>query len=157
MYRPQFPYATPAGYRDQDFQYSFDFSNTRLLNGVPLANQQIGAGVTIQNIVLAMQPDLVFMWRGWKVISFNQNVNPLYIQFKDPIGNPLSPCPVPLAHIALPSGGVGWGTSTVPIEPEIPCPAGSNVTVVIANPQPALAFNLPRVVLYGVKRGPVTS
>jgi hypothetical protein len=157
MYRPQFAYATPDGYQDQDFSYSFDNTNTTLLNGVPLANGQIASGVNILNIVLPLQPDEVFLWRGWKVISSVNGLMPLYIQWRDPSGNYLSLCPVPILHIATPSGAPVWGTSVVPIEPEIACPAGSNVLVNISYPGTGTAFNLPRVVLYGVKRGPAIS
>jgi len=150
MYRPQFAYATPDGYTDQDFSYSFDGNtNTPLLSGT------IASGVFVQNIVLPLQPDEVFMWRGWKVISYSIAVMPLYVQWKDPLGNYLSLAPVPIAHIALPSGATGWGSLTVAIEPEIPCPAGSNPVMYIANPAPSSTVNLPRVVLYGVKRGPL--
>ena len=153
MYRPQFAYATPDGYQDQDFTYSFDFSNTTLL-----ATPVTGAAFAIQNIILPLQTDEVFLWRGWKVISSTIAPMPLYIQWRDPSGNYLSLCPVPIAHIALPSGAFAWGFATVPIEPEIACPAGSNVLVNISSPTAfAPPINLPRVVLYGVKRGPDTS
>lgn len=150
MYRPQFPWPTPPGYVDQDFSYSFD-GNT----GITLLSGNLSSGVSIQNIILPLEPDEVFMWRGWKLISFSISFMPFYIQFRDPTGNYLSLAPVPIAHIALPSGATGWGTATVPIEPEIPCPAGSNILCNITNPAPSLTFQLPRVVLYGVKRGPV--
>ena len=150
MYRPQFAYATPDGYQDQDFSYSFDGkSNTPLLAGT------ISPGVFIQNIVLPLQPDEVFIWRGTKVISYALSVQTLYIQFKDPMGNYLSPAPVPISHIVLPSGVANWGNSTVPMEPEIPCPAGSNITVYIQNPSAGNTELLPRIVLYGIKRGPL--
>lgn len=152
MYRPQFAYATPAGYEDQDFQYSFDGNtNTPLLDG---PTGQINSGVNVMNIILPLQPDEVFLWRGWKVLTSVTGVMPLYIQFRDPSGNYLSLCPVPIMHIAFPSGAPVWGTSVVPIEPEIACPAGSNVLINISYPGTGTAFNLPRVVLYGVKRGP---
>lgn len=148
MFRPQFAYATPPGYKDQDFQYSFDGNtNTPLLSG------NINSGVLIQNIILPLQPDEVFLWRGWKVQSYSISFMPLYIQWRDPMGNYLSLCPVPVAHIALPGGIAGYGFETVPIEPEIPCPAGSNVLCSLYNASPA-PTQLPRVVLYGVKRGP---
>lgn len=146
-YRPQFAYRTPPGYTDQDFSYSFDGNtNTPLLAG------NIGTGVFIQNIILPLQPDEVFMWRGWKVQSYSINFLPIFFQWKDPLGNYLSSAPVPVAHIAEPPGTAGYGFQVIPIEPEIPCPAGSNPVCYIQNPTVPLA--LPRVVLYGVKRGP---
>jgi hypothetical protein len=150
MYRPQFPYATPPGYEDQDFTYSFDFSN------VPAIANISGTNLTLSNIILPLQPDEVFLWRGWKVISQSIAPMPLYIQWRDPMGNYLSPCPVPVPHIALPSGVIGWGFAVVPLEPEIPCPAGSNVLVNIFQPaviQTPITF--PRLIMFGVKRGPV--
>ena len=150
MYRPQFAYATPQGYTDQDFTYSFDFSNTTLL-----ATPITGAPIVVQNVILPLQPDEVFLWRGWKVISLTIGPMPFWIQFRDPSGNYLSPCPVPIAHIALPSGTQGWGFALVPIEPEIACPAGSNVLVNIQAPTAfAPPIDLPRIALFGVKRGP---
>ena len=158
MYRPQFPYRTPDGYEDQDFTYSFDNTNTTLLNGVPVANGEISSGLVAANIILPLQPDEVFLWRGWKVLTSISGLQPLYIQWRDPQGNYLSLCPVPIAHIATASGAPTWGFSVVPIEPEIPCPAGSNVLVNIAYPSgTGTPFPLPRIALYGVKRGPLQS
>lgn len=148
MYRPQFAYATPEGFHDQDFSYSFDGNtNTPLLAG------NIPANTFLQNIILPLQPDQMFLWRGWKVQSYSITFEPLFIQFKDPFGNYLSLCPIGSPHWYLPPGAQGYGFQTVPIEPEIPCPAGSNVTLYIQNPF-AGGVLLPRVVLYGVKRGP---
>ena len=152
MYRPQFAYATPPGYTDQDFSYSFDFSNTPLLS---TPSGFITPGSVIANAILPLQPDEVFLWRGWKVQSFTFALMPLYIQFRDPSGNYLSLCPVPVAHIAQPSGATGWGSAVVPIEPEIACPAGSNVLVNIVLPNvPGFNVPTPRILLLGVKRGP---
>jgi hypothetical protein len=155
MYRPQFAYATPDGYEDQDFQYSFDGNtNTPLLGSLGGTAGELAPGVNLMNITLPLQPDEVFLWRGNKVITPIFGVLPLYIQFRDPMGNYLSLCPVPIIHIAYPSGAAGWGTAVVPMEPEIPCPAGSNVLINVSYPGTGVAFPLPRVILYGVKRGP---
>jgi hypothetical protein len=153
MYRPQFAYATPEGYTDQDFSYSFDFSNTPALN---TPSGFVIPGQTFNNVILPLQPDEVFMWRGWKVQTTSFALMSLYIQWRDPNGNYLSPAPVPVAHIALPSGAIGWGRAVVPIEPEIPCPAGSNILVNILNLNtPGFSPPTPRIVMYGVKRGPL--
>lgn len=148
MYRPQFAWKTPDGYQDQDFSASFDGNtNTPLLQGM------IASGVFLQNIILPLQPDQFFLWRGWKVQSYSIIFLNLFFQFKDPAGNYLSPAPVPAGHQVVPPGRAGFGFQTIPIEPEIPCPAGSNIVCYIVNPTP-VPVQLPRVVLYGVKRGP---
>jgi hypothetical protein len=153
MYRPQFAYATPEGYEDQDFSYSFDFSNTQAL---ATSSGFVTPGLIMANVIMTLQPDEVFLWRGWKVVTSDAALTALFIQFRDPQGNYLSPAPVPMVHIAFGSGAKGWGRATVPIEPEIPCPAGSNVLCNISNPTNSAGFNVPvpRIVLYGVKRGP---
>lgn len=149
MYRPQFAYRTPAGFTDQDFSYSFDgATNTPLLAGT------IGGNTFIQNIMLPLQPDQMFLWRGWKIQTYNVAFEPLFFQFKDPCGNYLSQATIPSTHWYLPPGQQGWGFQTVPIEPEIPCPAGSNVVLYIQTQPFGGSVALPRVVLYGVKRGP---
>lgn len=149
MYRPQFAYKTPRGFYDQDFSASFDGNtNTPLLAGT------IGGSTFLQNIILPLEPDFMFLWRGWKVQIYSATVLPLYIQFKDPCGNYLSLTQIPSTQWYIPSGVTGFGFQTVPIEPEIPCPAGSNVTLYIQTPAFGGSVNLPRVVLYGVKRGP---
>lgn len=148
MYRPQFPWKTPDGFVDQDFSYSFDGST------VPLLAPSIPGGAFIQNIFMRLQPDEMFLWRGWKVQGYGPSLQPLYIWFKDSHGNYLSNAPIPSLHWTYPSGTIGFGFATVPLEPEIVCPAGSVVTLYIQNPGILTVTNPPRVILYGVKRGP---
>lgn len=148
MYRPQFPYKTPPGFTDTDFSYSFDGNtNTTLLAG------NIAGGVTIQNITMALQPDEMFLWRGWKIQNYSITFQPIYIQLRDPSGNYLSNALIPSGHWYFPSGTAGFGFTTIAIEPEVVCPAGSNIVMYIQNPS-GVSVALPRVVFYGVKRGP---
>lgn len=144
MYRPQFAYPTPPGYQDRPFIHSFDGTTVKLLSG------NIANGVFLQNIMLPLDTDEMFLWRGWKVQSYSINFLSLYFQWKDPFGNYLSPTQVTADHIGVPSGTAGFGFATVPIEPEIICPAGAMLSCYIFNPSVQVA--LPRVVMFGVKR-----
>jgi hypothetical protein len=148
MYRPQYVYRTPAGFEDKQFHLSFDQSNTPMLSSV---GQTIAAGAFLQNIPLQLQRDAIFMWRGIEVNAPGVDGSSLLIQFKDAYGNYLSDVPIPVNLYAAPIGNVSIGNPPVALEPELFCPAGSNLWVYLQNIT-AGTLPLPRITIYGVKR-----
>ena len=143
MFRPQFAYPTPAGYRDEQFHYAFDSFNTPLLSGT------VAAGALVSLIPLVLQTDAPFFARGIKVATVGGSN--LKIQFKDPWGNYLSSAPLPINLYVNPGGAAGPGFSPVVIEPEIQCPAGGIFWVWLQNTSGA-PVAAPAISFYGVKR-----
>ena len=162
MYRPQFAYATPEGCRDDEFTYSFDGSNT------PLLNQNI-SGLTLRNIPLVLEQDAPFFWRGIKVGvlgSSSAGCPPVTtvayqfpdfaMKFQDCYQNDLSDGFVPATQYGFPQNPVAFlgslltGPPTV-LDPEIYCPPGGYILLGIQVPTLAIACYLV-VTLYGVKR-----
>jgi hypothetical protein len=161
-WRPQFVFSTPPGYRDEEFIYYFDRTNT----------PSLAAGAT-QDIGLTLQQDQPFVWRAWEIqngaaATFNAFTGVLDgVRWKDPYGNYLSFGFVPTALYTRASSGLPFLATggltpsapftqglVVPIEPEIFCPAGAVITL-YANPSVALATQGWQVALYGVKRFPL--
>jgi hypothetical protein len=136
IYRPQFAYPTPPGFRDQEFQFFYDSSI------LPQLDPQIGDPNPILSLPLTVDPDAPFYWRGVKIN------NPLLgnygLRFRDPFGNYLacsalngnnSPTPtsddfVPawLAYVIPSPSSLAGGMPCIH-EPEICCPAKSVVFV----------------------------
>ena len=82
MYRPQFPYKSPAECEDQRCVYSFDKTNTPFLTGT------LAAGANISRIPLLLDKDADFYLRGFGTVNYDS----LGIEFRleDPKGHPLS-------------------------------------------------------------------
>lgn len=150
MYRPQFPYApAPSGYRDDDFDYYFDFTTVALLNNTGLAT-----GAIIQNIQLPLQSDAPFLWKGVQVKGVNGADPIVAVQFKDAHSNYLSDDFVPLDLYVSPNGtspqagflGIVW-------EPPILCPAGSTIWLNLKNQTSGTQdITKVRLTLNGAKR-----
>lgn len=147
VYRAQFGYDTPKGFRDEQFHYTFYGYNTPMLTG------SIAAGAILANIPLVLQTDAPFLLRGWKVSQAAAPFsNPqLSIQFKDTWGNYLSSGLVPIALYAPPVNASVGGFMVNPVEPEIRCPAGGVLWVWLQNPT-ASPVPAPQISFYGVKR-----
>jgi len=121
-YRPQFIYPpTPEGYQDEEFEYYFDPSNTPALGDVPG-----------QKIPLQLQADAAFILRG---IQISGNTTDLLIRFWTPDGLPISQGLITcdLAYDATLEGQNPVGRLPIPLEGEIPCPAGSVLLVDIGS------------------------
>lgn len=150
MYRPQFVYAPPPpGYRDEDFDYYFDFTTVALLNNTTLASAAI-----IQNIPLTLQSDAAFLWKGIQVKGVNGADPVVAIQLKDAHSNYLSDDFVPLDLYAAPNStspqagflGIVW-------EPPIICPAGCTIWMNLKNQTNATQdITKVRLMLNGAKR-----
>jgi hypothetical protein len=147
VYRPQFAYDTPKGFRDEQFHYTFFGFNTPML----VAN--IAAGAILSNIPLVLQTDAPFLWRGVKVSPASSAfANPqLNMQFKDAWGNYLSNKLVPAALYMPPVNANVGGFAVVPLEPEVRCPAGGIIWLWLQNPTGSPVAP-PQISLYGVKR-----
>lgn len=147
-YRPQYAYPPPpAGFKDEQFHYSFDGTNCPLLS---TANA-LAPGAASNNIILLMQSDAIFLARALKIKLGNSH-STLDFQLKTPRGDYMQTVPVPLALYAGRIDGVnGAGHFFVPIEAEIEAPPGSNWTLYLYNPTSG-TVNPPAVTLYGVKR-----
>jgi hypothetical protein len=145
-FRPQSPIATPDGYRDEEFAYSFDASNCASLVGTIPTRQGVN------DIPLLLQPDTEFRWQGFK-ISADAGGSSLAVQLKDPYGNYLSDGVVPVNSYGVPSGlGQKIGTQPVALESEIICPPGGVVWLYLYNPTTGTYTIDIAVTLYGVKR-----
>lgn len=141
IYRPQFAYPTPEGCEDTDFVFSFDGSNT------PLLNQDV-SGQTISNIPLLLDRDSPFYWRAWKIDGIRETTNKLPNQYEipnisvklqDPYLNDLSDSLIPAVLSGFPSNPVDFNHSVltgspVVLEPEIYCPAGGYILAFLSAP-----------------------
>jgi hypothetical protein len=142
LYRPQFPYSSIPDCREEQFHYFYDSTNVAALG------TSIAAGASLLNIPLPLQPDAAFLWRGFKAGSSG-----LSIRLKDPYGNYLSPCPVPIELYGdTPNDSSGnSGGFCVPWGQGIYCPPGGNVFVDFYNPTSG-ALTPTAITLQGMKR-----
>ena len=153
LYRPQYAFETPRGFRDETFHYTFDKTTIAAL-GVTLPTLQLR-----NDIILQLQNDQEFVCRAIAVLGAADEragsaVSNLYIWLKDPFGNYLSQTYVPISRY-LTGGGAGViGRFPVIIEPEIICPAGGMWTMYLYNPTTG-SINPPAITFFGVKRYPL--
>ena len=119
MYRPQFPFATPPEYQDKDFVHYFDQANTTQLNNA----LSLAAGAYILGIPLQLQADAPFTLRGIKI---NGPAN-FAVRFRDPYGNYLSDDWIPIPLEYGPEETTVYGSNEVDFEPQVKCPAGTQV------------------------------
>ena len=116
-YRPQFVYPpTPAGFRDEEFEYYFD-TNTTLGLSTPAAGQLSG------RITLQFQSDAEFLWRATQISG---TTGTLCIRFYDPRGNELAAITVEndRSYAGYLQGPQPVGRLPVPFEGEVRIPAG---------------------------------
>lgn len=141
LYRPQFPYPSIRECKEEQFHYTFDSTD------IPALGLAIPAASFALNIVLHLEPDAAFLWRGFKVSNSG-----LAIRFKDPYGNYLSPCAVPIElYGTCPTVFSEEGGFCVAFSQGIYCPPGGNVLVDFYNPT-AGSLTPSAITLYGVKR-----
>ncbi len=149
IYRPQFAYPTPDGFRDQDSDQFFD--------SVAVPQLAAGGANPIYSIPLTLDPDAEFRWRGVKFDHVDAaNIG---VRFRDPWNNYLSDdfIPIWLAFISPSSDELTGGQCCV-FEPEIICPAKSVVFVdfISYDTVPWLSGGPSPIVLCGVKRFPIS-
>jgi hypothetical protein len=145
-YRPQFAFATPPGFRDEQFHYSFDGTNVAALS----STNPIAASAVLDNITLQLQQDAEFILRAWKV-QLGTAPSRLNLTIKDPRGYYLSASSIPLGTYLTPSGLAVVGSLVVPFESEVVCPAGGFLQLNFRNLSTG-SVNPPAFTLYGVKR-----
>jgi hypothetical protein len=143
-FRPQFAFQTPAGFRDEQFHYSFDSTN------VPSLGNPILAGGALRNVPLQLQNDAEFILRSWKV-QLGVAVSGLFATIRDPYGNFLSATPLPFANYLTPAGAITIGQMEVPFESEIVCPVGGFLQLFLYNVSTG-SITPPQFTLYGVNR-----
>jgi hypothetical protein len=121
--RPQFPFETPDGFEDCDFEYYFDNSNTPALNTSTLA-----VGQQINGIPLPLQQDAPFYCRA---IVIDNPTAALGVRFRDSAGNYLSDDFIPVGLVSgMPPGQhPPVGPLVVILEPEAPFPKGGVIYV----------------------------
>jgi hypothetical protein len=150
-YRPQFvPAPAPQGFHDEEFVHYFDAVSTPVLGAV------LAAGATQMNVTLQLENDADFIARGIRIIGTAR------FQFREPFGDKLLsedlPATPPVLRHTYQAGGLDLTPSgtlelpTVPIEPEIFCPAGSAFQVNIYNPAAVPANVAGFIAIFGVKR-----
>jgi hypothetical protein len=145
IYRPQFAFPTPEGFRDQEFEHYYDYTTLPALAGVGPAK--------LYDIPLTIDPDAEFRWRG---VKFDHTTLANYgVRFRDTHLNYLSDDFVPsyLAFIG-PSTDARSGGQGVDAEPELICPASGEVTLDICSydTTPWQSGGPGNVTLCGVKR-----
>jgi hypothetical protein len=121
-YIPQFlAPPTPKGFKDEEFEYYFDATNTPGL--IPLLS-----GQSIAQLPLQLQDDAEFIWRAFQISG---NSGPLCVRFYDPFGNQLSAVQLECdrAYSATENGPNPIGRLPVVFEPEVHCPAGGFLQV----------------------------
>ena len=121
-YRPQYAMPpTPPGFRDEEFEYYFDSTNTPGL-------QPLVSGQKLNKVTLQLQQDAEFIWRA---IEISGNTGPLQIRFYDPFSNELSAVTIECdrAYGATLNASEPVGRLPVVFEPPITCPAGGFLQV----------------------------
>jgi len=144
FYRPQFAFATPPGFVEEPFHYSFSSAN------VPALGVAVPADILVGNIVLQLQNDCEFVLRAIKAQN-GVTPNDLFVILKDPFGNYLSAVPIPLTAAFTGAGGAIIGQLAVPYEAEIIAPLGGFFELFFYNPT-ADPITPPALTLYGVNR-----
>jgi hypothetical protein len=149
-YRPQFAYLPPPpGVREEAFHYSFDSANSDALKLPVAANNQSN------NIPLQFERDAEFRIRAILVTSPKDGgglqPSTLQLWLKDPWGNYLMDHPIELNTCWSGTGIDEAGRNPVLLEPEIICPAGSQVVVYLTNIR-GTQQDAPIFTLFGVKR-----
>ena len=145
MYRPPFAYPSEPGCRDKRFTYTFDASNT------PVLNQDLN-GLNVPYIQLPLEQDAPFYWRGFTAGPLRISVNaqttsyalPNYsLMFWDCYENKLSDCPVGGPYIQAALYGFAMNPLSFrssllqgpPVEiEEIYCPPGGVIQAFITLP-----------------------
>ena len=151
VYRPQYAYPTPPGYRDEQFHYGFDQSNTPALNIGNLA-----AAALSQNIPLPLQQDAAFIWRAVTISGINLTDPKVSVRFRDPYGNYLSDDFVLIDLYMRGPGLAVVGDYCIALEPAVECPAGAIIWLDIKNTTAGnVNLNLVKLMLFGVKRYPI--
>jgi hypothetical protein len=159
IYRPEFAYSTPPGFRDQEFEHFYDTTSTPGFN--PATGTQ-----SVLNIPLNIDTDAEFRWRGIR-LKFTDSDEDLSgianigLRWRTPEGAYLSPSsdtspfgfvPVYLAYITPKNdNNVNGGMSCI-IEPEIICPAASVVWLDMFSFDLGVSGYLQFLWLTGVKR-----
>ena len=120
-YRPQYAYPPPPpGWRDEEFEYYFDQNNVPALAVIP------------SNLIpLPLQQDAAYFIRGIQISGNTQN---LMVRLWTPDGMQLSQTlfEVDRGYSGTLNGNAPMGRLPVPLEPEIPCPAGGNLMIDLA-------------------------
>lgn len=153
IYRPQFAFSTPPGFRDEAFHYSFDSTN------VPALGATIPSGGLVANLTFQMQNDAEFILRSIKVTGSGSErggltqtaVSDLALQIKDPFGQYLSASFLPISCYLTGGGEAIVGRMFIPFESEIRCPRSGFFEVFLYNPT-AGGLLPPSFTFYGVKR-----
>jgi len=129
-YRPQAAYPpAPPGWQDEEFEYYFDLSNLPAFQST-LAPQQ-----EIPDMVLKLQPDAEFRWRG---VQASNPGSSLGLRFRTPDGVYLQDDYAPCENFSgFPGGAAGIpGGGPVALESEIVCPAGAVILLDAKNLAP---------------------
>jgi len=136
-YRAQFPYQTPAGFRDEYAEYYFDEIS------VPALKVNLTAGQILANIPLVIANSQTgtfsqeFHLRGMQIglLSGSDNVLPFGIRLRDAVGNYLSNDFVPVAFFeGLNNSAATHGALPgVVFEPELVFPTGGIFLIDLAN------------------------
>jgi hypothetical protein len=151
-YRAQFDSPpAPRGFHDEDFVHYYDAINT------PTLGQALPAGATLRDIPLVLETDADFIARGIRIIGAGL----VQYRFREPNGGYLSeqpPANPPVLFHSYVAGGIVvfpvglFEVPTVPLDPEVVCPAGSAFVLSLYNlaaiPMPVGGF----IAIFGVKR-----
>jgi hypothetical protein len=141
MYRPQFPYSTPAGCRDVPFVYTFDASNT------PYLAADIN-GKDISFIPLPLDQDVPFYWRATKLgplriiiagVTSSYALPNYGVYFRDPYDNDLADGHVGAVRGFFSQNPLSFNSALlsgppVTLESEIYCPPGGVITAFLKVP-----------------------
>ena len=151
-YSPQFAQpGPPAGFWDEEFEHVFNSVTT------PAFSSSLPSGASLRDVPLDLETDAEFVVQGIRI--FDGNTPFLTVQLREPRGKLLMPegAPVPLLQsfisggvLLFPTGAVEF--MTIPLEPEVLCPAGGVFLFYVTNPTAApVALDLT-VTFFGVKR-----
>jgi hypothetical protein len=122
-----YPYPDPpAGYQWEEFEYTFDSTNT------PALETQLSAGQTLRSIPLALQTDAEFLIRAIQINNPQQNLG---VRFTDAFGRLISDDFVTSYTYSSfqPVNGSLPGILPVVFEPALPCPKGAVLLIDLAN------------------------
>jgi hypothetical protein len=110
----------PEGWRDEEFEYSFDLSSNPAFQTVLTPGQQI------LDMVLQIERDAEFRWRA---IQVSNPGSLLGLRFRTPDGTYMSDGYVPMENFSGFPGAQGGipGGMPVALESEIVCPPGCTI------------------------------
>jgi hypothetical protein len=124
-YRPHFANQTPAGFTDEQVDQYFDSTNSQGMNQV--ASLAVGQQALV---TLQLDRDAPFIWRALNIGLVPAQGTNFSVRIKDAYGNYLTQTHITANAVFTGEGfPPNFGGMFVPLQHELPCPAGAILQV----------------------------